>query len=665
MNRFDPCGRLVSRLGVVAVAAALTLASVVAAPVATASPVVTPGLQSRSLSVGTWNTDLEPWFTTQQSVIDTIAGTSFDVLGLQGVWSDAAENAIVTDPRIAQKYPYSYYPAAQPKSASCPSFVPRYNIEDFVDAVIAAGADPRQLEQSTLPLPFDVTFLGLNLQLISQPCFGAIVNLLQSLPPGADPHTVIDLAYAGNGAQYAHGGSTGQLILSDKPLQDITTTSFDTFEVRRANIYATVAGVRIAFAAWARNVLEDFSPALASLQAGALQPEMSADAIIQHPDLVVGSFNSGPGYQSEGTDLLVNNGYQRLTDQTTYCPAATHASFAVCQNEYSQLFPGPPAGPVQVDNVYAATGSRCESLATFATDPVSDHIGVSAICAVHAAPVAQNDVYSVDQGSTLTVGAPGVLGNDTDDFGDPLPAIVVTPPAHASSFTLNPDGSFTYTPTTGYLGPDSFTYSVSDGDLVSNVATVSITVRPSFPKTGVLDTFNRADSPVGPAWAGPRRPLFYRVSGQRLDVQLGGPLVWNAATFGTTQEAFVTLHSIDPRGPAQGVLLKTQNATGTDATGIVVAYDARAKAVRVSALRLGALTVYPAKAATLANDDVFGARALANGSVAVYRNGLLLTTVTMTGADTAFFATRGGRIGIWTLASPSALLDDFGGGTVG
>ncbi|MDT5196330.1 MAG: hypothetical protein QOH20_3084, partial [Mycobacterium sp.] len=50
-----------------------------------------------------------------------------------------------------------------------------------------------------------------------------------------------------------------------------------------------------------------------------------------------------------------------------------------------------------------------------------------------------------------------VLGNDTDDDGDPLTATVVTGPAHGD-LTLNPDGSFTYTPDANYNGTDTFTY---------------------------------------------------------------------------------------------------------------------------------------------------------------------------------------------------------------
>jgi VCBS repeat-containing protein len=77
----------------------------------------------------------------------------------------------------------------------------------------------------------------------------------------------------------------------------------------------------------------------------------------------------------------------------------------------------------------------------------------------------------------LTVGAPGVLGNDSDGDGDPFTALLVTGPEHGT-LALNPDGSLTYTPAPDYNGPDSFTYRAADAQADSNVATVTIAVSP-------------------------------------------------------------------------------------------------------------------------------------------------------------------------------------------
>jgi uncharacterized delta-60 repeat protein len=60
--------------------------------------------------------------------------------------------------------------------------------------------------------------------------------------------------------------------------------------------------------------------------------------------------------------------------------------------------------------------------------------------------------------------------------GEPLTAVLVAGPGNASSFALNADGSFTYTPNANWNGTDGFTYTANDGALNSNVVTVSITV---------------------------------------------------------------------------------------------------------------------------------------------------------------------------------------------
>jgi hypothetical protein len=96
-------------------------------------------------------------------------------------------------------------------------------------------------------------------------------------------------------------------------------------------------------------------------------------------------------------------------------------------------------------------------------------------------PMANADSFTVVHDRTLTVGPAGVLGNDTSDpVGRPLTATLVNGPAHGT-LTLNPNGSFTYRPAAGYVGPDSFTYTARDGDFISESATVSMTVTDQAP----------------------------------------------------------------------------------------------------------------------------------------------------------------------------------------
>jgi uncharacterized repeat protein (TIGR01451 family) len=90
---------------------------------------------------------------------------------------------------------------------------------------------------------------------------------------------------------------------------------------------------------------------------------------------------------------------------------------------------------------------------------LSDHDPVVAAFNLNPPPQANPDSYTTAAGVTLNVGAPqGVLANDQ---GSPLTFITTTAPGHGS-LTLNPDGSFSYVPTSGFTGTDTFSYKVSD-----------------------------------------------------------------------------------------------------------------------------------------------------------------------------------------------------------
>lgn len=84
----------------------------------------------------------------------------------------------------------------------------------------------------------------------------------------------------------------------------------------------------------------------------------------------------------------------------------------------------------------------------------------------------------------------GVTGNDTDPEGDVLTAALVQGPTHGT-LNLNSDGSFTYAPTGGYSGTDSFQYRANDGTSNSSVATVLLTLLDNHPPT-IADITDRA-----------------------------------------------------------------------------------------------------------------------------------------------------------------------------
>jgi hypothetical protein len=155
----------------------------------------------------------------------------------------------------------------------------------------------------------------------------------------------------------------------------------------------------------------------------------------------------------------------------------------------------------------------------------------------NTAPVASDDSYSVDQDTTLSISAPGVLGNDQDANNDPLTANLIATTSNGT-LLLNLDGSFDYTPNSGYTGADSFTYVANDGSEDSNVATVSITVD-AVSQTDEVTVLAASYNPK------PRKLQVEATSTAQPDAQLEvvgyGPM-----TFNTTDQIYVFNQRVSP-----------------------------------------------------------------------------------------------------------------------
>jgi hypothetical protein len=207
-------------------------------------------------------------------------------------------------------------------------------------------------------------------------------------------------------------------------------------------------------------------------------------------------------------------------------------------------------------------------------------------------------------------------------------------------------------------------------DTVNHSVTASLDHFTEFALFGSkqLDDFNRPNGSLGSSWSGHTEGGNYQIHDQQLHVHVGdrGTLYWQSDTFGSMQEAFVTLARLDTRTKGedarQGVLLKVQGAIPDTINGAIeVRYYAQARKVRVQSRLPGqnwqVLTEIPA---SFADGDQLGARALAGGHVQVFLNGMLIGE-----ADAgAFFANIGGRIGLRCIDARDTLLDDFGGGDV-
>jgi len=128
------------------------------------------------------------------------------------------------------------------------------------------------------------------------------------------------------------------------------------------------------------------------------------------------------------------------------------------------------------------------------------------ITMTNALPAAANDAAATTKNIAVII---NVLANDTDADSDPLITALVHGPTHGT-LIQNADKTYTYKPAKGYIGQDSFTYSVKDGQTGATPAqaTVAITVNspppPAFsPTTPGLERveFELSGCPALVKWA--------------------------------------------------------------------------------------------------------------------------------------------------------------------
>jgi hypothetical protein len=93
-------------------------------------------------------------------------------------------------------------------------------------------------------------------------------------------------------------------------------------------------------------------------------------------------------------------------------------------------------------------------------------------------PIANDDLYSINVNQVLTITTNyGIYSNDIDFDGKRSDLVILDSVQHGT-LNLAPDGGFTYTPESGFIGIDSFTYYINDGMADSNTAIVKINILP-------------------------------------------------------------------------------------------------------------------------------------------------------------------------------------------
>jgi len=145
--------------------------------------------------------------------------------------------------------------------------------------------------------------------------------------------------------------------------------------------------------------------------------------------------------------------------------ASAGASFAQTANSYTY----DSLGRLKTATIHASAG---DTVITYTYDSAGNRTQqVTTVNSTNHAPVANTDTVATAINAAVTFDP---LANDTDADYDALTITAKTNGSHGT-VAINGGATLTYTPTTGYTGSDSFTYTVSDGSATAT-GTVNMTV---------------------------------------------------------------------------------------------------------------------------------------------------------------------------------------------
>ncbi|MGE0111444.1 tandem-95 repeat protein, partial [Aquabacterium sp.] len=126
-----------------------------------------------------------------------------------------------------------------------------------------------------------------------------------------------------------------------------------------------------------------------------------------------------------------------------------------------------------------------------------DSVVSVSVAPVNNAPTANNDSLTAIEDTAVTYTAAQLLGNDTDVDSTNLTIASVTA-GSGGYVVLNADGTVTFTPNANFNGTADFTYTVTDGEITSAPATVSVAVSPvnDAPVASADSATTAEDTPV-------------------------------------------------------------------------------------------------------------------------------------------------------------------------
>ena len=266
--------------------------------------------------------------------------------------------------------------------------------------------------------------------------------------------------------------------------------------------------------------------------AGGTSSTSAADQFTYIPQPSVSSVSPNRGPVAGGTNVTINgSGFSSATSVTF--GAASASSFTV--NSATQIIATAPAGTGTVDIRVTTAGG------TSSTNAADQFTYFNLTAGAVSATVAYN--------SSANPIAPNAVDGTVTSLA------IASPPAHGTATTSGL--SMTYTPTAGYSGADSFTYTVSNGSSSSAPATITVTVPPPTLKATASGTWSAISDQAYSqtlSWSGGAEPYSnYTVTGLPAGLSITGTTSNSMTIYGTpAQQA----------GPFNVVVGATDSSTG-------------------------------------------------------------------------------------------------------
>ncbi|WP_112661843.1 DUF4082 domain-containing protein [Microvirga flavescens] len=187
-----------------------------------------------------------------------------------------------------------------------------------------------------------------------------------------------------------------------------------------------------------------------------------------------------------------------LTAGTTYVVSYHSNGHYAATGSYftSAVTNGPLTAPSGANGVYAYGSSSLFPTGSFqSTNYWVDVLFNPSTTTVNTPPVANNDNgFTTNQNTAITISVASLLANDTDANGDTLSVTGVSGGTNGTA-VLNAQGTaVTFTPTAGYTGAASFTYAISDGKGGTSSANVGLTV--TAPSNSPISVFSSSATPA-------------------------------------------------------------------------------------------------------------------------------------------------------------------------